>query len=113
MSTSLLYHAFGIRGYKYSRTEYDNCKVIFSIFQEPETYRCSSCGSGQVISRGQIVRRFLSLPVGSRGTTVVFPVPRLECQACGRARQVNISFADPRRSYTKPFERYAWSCREA
>src|SRR5271168_1558772 len=107
MSTSLLYRAFGIRGYKYSRTEYDNCKVIFSIFQEPETYRCSSCGSGHVISRGQIVRRFLSLPVGSRGTTVVFPVPRLECQACGRARQVNISFADPRRSYTKPFERYA------
>jgi transposase len=107
MSTSLLYRAFGIRGYKYSRTEYDNCKVIFTIFQEPQTYRCSSCGSGHVISRGQIVRRFLSLPVGSRGTTVVFPVPRLECQACGRVRQVNISFADPRRSYTKPFERYA------
>src|ERR1700722_13984206 len=107
MSSSLLYRSFGLRGYKYSRTEYDNCKVIFTIFQEPQTYRCSSCGSGHVISRGQIVRRFLSLPVGSRGTTVVFPVPRLECQACGRARQVNISFADPRRSYTKPFERYA------
>jgi transposase len=31
----------------------------------------------------------------------------VECQACGLARQVEVSFADPRRSYTKSFERYA------
>jgi transposase len=107
MSTSLLYHAFGIRGYKYSRTEYDNGKVIFTIHQEPETYRCSACGSVQVISRGQVERRFLSLPIGGRGTTVVFAIPRVECQACDLVRQVEISFADARRSYTKSFERYA------
>jgi transposase len=107
MSTSLLYHAFGIRGYKYLRTQYDNRKVIFTIFQEPETYRCSSCGSRHVISRGQAVRRFLSLPIGSRGTSVVLPIPRLECQACGLVRQVDVAFAEPRRSYTKSFERYA------
>ena len=82
MSTSLLYHAFGIRGYKYGTTEYDNGQVIFTILQEPETYRCSCCGSGQVISRGQVDRRFRSLPIGSRATFVVFPVPRVECQAC-------------------------------
>ena len=40
MSTSLLYHAFCIRGYKYSRTEYHNRQVIFTVHQEPETYRC-------------------------------------------------------------------------
>jgi transposase len=100
MSTSLLYHAFGIRGYKYSRTEYDNGKVIFTIHQEPETYRCSACGSVQVISRGQVERRFLSLPIGGRGTTVVFAIPRVECQACELVRQVEISFADVRCSYT-------------
>jgi transposase len=107
MSTSLLYHAFGIRGYKYSRTQYDNCHVIFTIYQEPETYCCSSCGSKNVISRGQVERRFVSLPIGSRQTTVVFPIPRVKCQACGLVRQVDVSFADPRRSYTKSFERYA------
>ena len=36
MSTSLLYHAFGIRGYVYSRTQYDNGQVIFTIHQEAE-----------------------------------------------------------------------------
>jgi transposase len=107
MSTSLLYHAFCIRGYKYSRTEYSNGQVIFTIEQEPGSYRCSACGSRQVISRGQAERRFRSLPIGSRGTTVVFLVPRVECRACELVRQVEISFADPRRSYTKSFERYA------
>jgi len=107
MSTSLLYHAFCIRGYKYSRTEYDNGQIIFTIHQEPETHRCSSCGSSRVISRGQVDRCFRSLPIGSRPTLVAFAIPRVECQACGLVRQVEISFADPRRSYTKAFERYA------
>lgn len=106
MSTSLLYHAFGIRGYKHVRTEYENGRVIFTIDQEPETCRCSCCGSNQVISRGRVDRWFRSLPIGSRATLVAFAVPRVECQACRLVRQVDISFADPWRSYTKPFERY-------
>jgi transposase len=107
MSTSLLYHAFGIRGYKYSRTQYSNRHVNFAIHQDPETYRCSCCGSKNVTPRGQVERSFLSLPIGSRWTRVVFPIPRVECRACGVVRQVVVSFADPRRSYTKSFERYA------
>ena len=42
MSTSLLYHAFGIRGYHYVRTEYVDGQVTFTIRQEPETCRCSA-----------------------------------------------------------------------
>jgi transposase len=107
MSTSLLYHAFRIRGYKYSRTEYRNGQVIFTIDQEPETYRCSACGSTQVISRGEVDRCLRSLPIGNHATFVAFAIPRIECRSCGLVRQVDVSFADPRRSYTKAFERYA------
>jgi transposase len=107
MSTSLLYHAFGIRGYQYTRTDYQGGQVIFTIRQEPETCRCSACGSPQVQSRGRVERRFRSVPIGSRATFVVLPVPRVECQACGVVRQVKIPFADPRRSFTRSFERYA------
>jgi transposase len=107
MSTSLLYHAFGIRGYEYVRTEYRDGRVIFTIRQEPGTCRCSSCGSHQVVSRGRVERRFKSLPIGSRETTVVLPIPRVECRACGAVRQAAVPFADPRRSYTRAFERYA------
>jgi transposase len=45
MSTSLLYHAFGIRGYEYTRTDYQGGQTIFTIHQNPETCRCSCpCG---------------------------------------------------------------------
>jgi transposase len=106
MSTSLLYHAFGIRGYEYVRTDYHGGATIFTIRQDPDDCRCSACGSRQVISRGHAERQFLALPIGSRKTTVALPIPRVECQACGRVRQVEVPFADPRRSYTKAFERY-------
>ena len=107
MSTSLLNHAFGIRGYEYTRTGYQNGEVIFTIHQDSKTCRCSACGSPDVHSRGQVERRFRSLPIGSRATFVDLPVPRVECRACGVVRQVEILFADARRSYTCSFERYA------
>jgi hypothetical protein len=37
MSTSLLYHAFGIRGYEYIRTEYRGGQLIFTTDQERKT----------------------------------------------------------------------------
>ena len=52
MSTSLLYHAFGIRGYQYTRTAYQSGQVIFTIRPEPETCRCSACGSPQEAGPG-------------------------------------------------------------
>jgi transposase len=107
MSTSLLYHAFGIRGYQYTRTDYQNGQVIFTIHQDPKTCRCLACGSPDVQSRGRVERRFRTLPIGSRATFVDLPIPRVECRACGVVRQVEIPFADPRRTYTCSFERYA------
>src|SRR3954471_12256773 len=107
MSTSLLYHAFAIRGYHHTRTDYQGGQTIFTIRQEFETCRCPACGSPQVRSRGQVERRFKALPIGDRPTFVVLPIPRVECRACGLVRQVEVPFADVRRSYTRAFERYA------
>src|SRR3954470_16893090 len=106
MSTSLLYHAFGTRGYRYVRTAYTEGQTIFTIRQEPGTCRCSACGSGDVVARGHVERRFRSLPIGSRATSLVLPIPRVACRACGAVRQVDVAFAGPRRSYTRAFERY-------
>jgi transposase len=106
MSTSLLYHAFGIRGYDYVRTDYQQGQVLFTIEQDPDDCRCPICGTCEVTARGHVWRRFRSLPIGCRMTTVVLPIPRVECRKCGLVRQVKVAFADPRRSYTKAFERY-------
>src|SRR3954469_23258315 len=107
MSISLLYHAFGIRGYHYTRTDYQGGQTIFSIHQDLHTCRCSACGSNRVRSRGQVERRFRTVPIGSRATLVALPIPRVECLACGVVRQVKVPFADPRRSSTSAFERSA------
>jgi hypothetical protein len=37
MSTSLMYHAFGIRGYDYVRTDYQGGQTIFTTHQAPQT----------------------------------------------------------------------------
>ena len=107
MSTSLLYHAFGIRGYQYVATDYLEGGVRFRIAKELKDCRCSACGSNHVASRGQVERQFRCLPIGHRPVTVVLPIPRVWCLNCGVIRQIALDFAEPRRSYTKGFGRYA------
>ena len=107
MSTSLLYHAFGIRGYDYVNTAYEAGRVIFTIAQRRHTYRCSVCGSHNVLLHGQQVREFKAVPIGGKPVRVVLPIPRVECSRCQVTRQVPVNFADARRGYTKAFERYA------
>jgi hypothetical protein len=63
MSTSLLYHGWGIVGYEYQRTLYVEGMVIFRIAQDPTTLRCPCCESRRVIRRGASHRRFLALPL--------------------------------------------------
>jgi transposase len=106
MSTSLLYHGFGIRGYHYVKTAYEGGQVIFTIQQERGDLRCAACGSPRVIRRGGEVRRFRSLPIGSRPVQIILEVARVGCADCGKVRQVPLDLADERRSYTHAFERY-------
>ena len=107
MSTSLLYHAFGVRGYQYMKTDFEGGKVIFTVRQEAVDLRCGACGSRHVVRRGVYPRRFRCLPIGGRLVQVMLDVPRVGCMDCGAVRQVPVPFADGRRSYTKAFERHA------
>jgi transposase len=106
MSTSLLYHGFGVRGYEYVRTGYREGHIHFTIRQPRKALRCPACGSRDVRPHGTVERRFRTVPIGSKPVSIVFPIPRVCCQDCGVTRQVAVAFADPRRSYTKAFERY-------
>ena len=107
MSTSLLYHAFGIRGYDYLSTAYEGGQVRFTIGQRPHTRRCPVCGSRNVAPRGHQQRTFRTVPIGRKPVTITLAIPRVACPTCDLIRQVPLDFADPRRSYTRAFERYA------
>lgn len=107
MSTSLLYHAFGLRGYDYVKTEFSEGAVVFTVRQRPHTCRCPQCGCRQLIHHGCEPRSFKTVPIGHKPVWIVLPIPRVECRSCRLTRQVTLPFADPRRRYTKVFERYA------
>lgn len=107
MSTSLLYHAFAIRGYQYVATDFREGGVRFRIAKDIKDCRCSACGSAYVAPRGHVEREFRCPTIGSRPVTIALPIPRVWCLNCGVIRQVNLDFDEPRLSYTKAFARYA------
>ncbi len=108
MSTSLLYHCFGItgRGIHHVHSRFEEGRTIFRIAQDPTTLACSACGSRKVRKKGTVFRRFMTLPIGLRATIIEFAIQRVLCLVCGTTRQVKVDFAEPDRRYTKRFERY-------
>ena len=107
MSTSLLYHGFGIQGYQHVHTKYHDGAIHFRIRQDRFSLRCPECGSHQVKRRGQVMRRFRTLPIGHKPVWLELPLPRVFCLLCGVLRQVKVGFASWRRSYTRSFAHYA------
>jgi transposase len=107
MSTSLLYHAFGIVGYRYVRQSFQGGQVTIRIEQPRHRLCCPQCGGDNVWAQGGEERTFRTLPIGAKPVHIQFKVPRVVCFACGQVRQVKIGFADPKKRYTRAFARYA------
>jgi len=106
MSTSLLYHGFGLVGYTYVKTAYEEGKVIFTIKHKRNKLHCPACGSRDLVLRGCSPRRFRLVPIGSKVIFLDLDVQRVACKRCDTIRQVELGFADSRLSYTRAFERY-------
>ena len=106
MSTSLLYHGFGISGYRYVRTHYREGGVIFTITRKKFSVRCPVCKSKNIIRHGSLPRWLRCIPIGRKATYIRTDIPRLECKECKTVRQSEIGFADPRFTYTKALGRY-------
>ena len=103
MSTRLLYHGFGIRGYEYVCTAYELGCLSCTVRQDPKKLTCFSCDFRRVIRRGQVRRRFRTSPIGLKPVWIWLPIGHVFCLACGLVRQVKAGFVDPRRTYIKTF----------
>ena len=106
MSTSLLYHAFGIRGYNHVNTQFIGGDVFFWVEEKTENLRCPICRSRHITRRGSKNRWFRSVPIGKKAVWIVLGIARVYCSLCDLTRQVKLKFTEPRVSYTKAFERY-------
>ena len=107
MSPTLLYQAFGIRGYRVVQTVREEKIITIHLQQDCQRDRCSNCQSDNVIRHGAVERTFRTVPLGGKPVDLCLPVPRLGCRDCGLIRQATIRFAKPLRRFTHAFERYA------
>ena len=106
MTTSLLYHGLGLVDHDYKSTKYKNGEIIFNIVPKPKAIRCPICRSEKVVRRGTVDRTFRSIPWGTKPMWINVPVQRVWCLQCDIIRQIKLSFAEPKKSYTKKFKRY-------
>lgn len=98
MSTSLLYHGFGLSDQQYLKTEYQKGTVIFHIQTREDKLFCSECGSFHVIKKGFKERMFRTVPIGLKPVYLKARIQRLECKVCGLIRQERIRFAEEKKA---------------
>lgn len=106
MSQELLYQLFHVQGYRLVKLNMEQHCATVHVEPQPHRLRCPACRSANVIRRGESQRLFQNLPIGSHCTFVLATLPRVGCRDCGAVRQIQLGFAEPRRSYTRAFERY-------
>jgi transposase len=104
VSTSLLYHAFGVRDYRYLRSHYEGGAVTFVV--EPKRAKCPCCGRRVVVRHGYRWRRLRTVPIGRRPVFVEVKVLRVHCRGCNTFGEMDPPFADPRVTYTHALGRY-------
>jgi transposase len=106
MSTSFLYHGFGLRDYYYKTTRFIGGILTFEITPKPEAIKCPECDSRSVIKKGVIKRDLRTIPVGSKPVILRTVIQRVWCPICQFIRQIKLSFSQEGKSYTRSFERY-------
>lgn len=107
MSTSFIYHAFGLQGYCYVRQNFGKDGIVLTVSAKERLMRCPLCGADNVIKRGRYTRRIRTVPIGPKPVWLVVPIQRVECRVCACVRRIALGVAEPRRRFTRAFERYA------
>ena len=102
MSTSTLYHSFGVKGFTVIKKEYNAKGTTYHIEPQQRLFVCPICGSNHVSTRGYVDRIIKIIPFGFREETfLAVKVPKLDCKDCGALRQMRLPFAEERKSYSK------------
>jgi len=108
MSTSLMFHCFGLTKQEYMKTEYNTKKVIFEVKIKKDKLHCANCSCKRnLIKRSTSEHDFLTLPM-SRGKKIIVRtiLQYLKCRNCGKVLQEKSCFANGKKNYTKGFALY-------
>ena len=106
MSTPLLYHAWGVDGYLYVRTELVDEAVHFHVRKAEASPSCARCGCMAVSREGTRQVLVQTVPVGLTPVFLVLHLRMLRCRACHAVAQESREITEPRKRYTRPFAQY-------
>ena len=108
MSTSLLYHAFGLKGVKYIRTKYQGGRTIFYAETTSTLEQCPDCRTIRTVRRkGSKQRQLRMVPIGARPTFLQLKIWRIRCQNCGALRWPKLPFVNGKARHTRQFAQFA------
>ena len=101
MSTSLLYHAFNLKGVEFESTEFLGSAIIFSVAMTDKLRKCPGCGCRHVIFKGQKTRCFRMGPLGRKQAILKLLFHRLQCSECNKLWWPQLPFMDGKHRYTR------------
>lgn len=103
MSTSVLYHAFGLKGIRYQSTHYRSDAVIFRAEMTDGLIRCPKCDCRKATFKGQKTRWFFMSPIGRKKCYLVLDFHRLNCVDCGNLWWPSFPFMRGKHRYVRSF----------
>lgn len=108
MSTSMVYHGWGVKDYIYRSSEYAAGAIWFHIEKNPEKRVCPRCGGRDVVLAGLVdpPPALRSLPIGRKPIWLVLHLHRVACSTCDTVVQEGRLLADPKKHYTHQLARY-------
>ena len=92
MSTSLLYHTQGIRGFQFQRFDYFGGQVAARIIRDSGTFICPECGSYETTPTYTGTRTIKALPMGSKNFVLQVAMHRIRCHRCGVFKMERLPF---------------------
>ncbi|MFW8602551.1 ISL3 family transposase, partial [Desulfobacterota bacterium M19] len=106
MSTSILYHAFGLKGIEYRSTRYIGNFVIFSAEMKNRNFICPKCRGDQIIYKGRKHRWLRMPPIGRKLCILDLLLHRIQCYACRHVWWPRLSFMLGSHSFVRSFALY-------
>ena len=103
MSTSVLYHAFGLKGIRHTSTHYRSDAVIFRAEMTDDFIRCPKCGCRQATFKGRKTRWFFMSPIGRKKCYLVLDFHRLKCVRCAHLWWPSMPFMTGKHRYIRSF----------
>jgi len=103
MSTSLLYHIFGLKGIRYKTTRFEGERLIFEAEMVTKDIPCPDCGTTNIIFKGSKWRQLLLPPIGRKRCLLELLYHRVQCLKCKRIWWPQLSFMLGKHSYARSF----------